>query len=601
MKFFLTSALIFGFIFCPSPSPAAFSEDFILDFSETQFDFTSPVEGTTVKFKGTNNGSTSVQPHFTCNCNGSTLVVQPQGQPEMAPGQSAWFKALIEEQRCNASFTPGTTSSLTLDLQISDQLTPGGMINLQKQATVTAIDPDMPGPVAVNGTVVDQTGQGRGGLEVRLGAPASSVPLRTDPSGYFSHDIAEASFYWLEAQAEDFRAAYQYIDGGDVQPPYTLSLIPQTWSIDADLIGGLTSDIGFYRAAASADEAKLLLVNGMENWPDESMKALSKLYLFDVATGAIIWSHDMGWESWTCDLSDDGAWAVFGTDRSLNSSAYPPPYIRLLNAADGAAVWTKTINAANFPGSDEQTGYSRGLKFSHDANSILAAVERDYVYLLNRSDGGVRWRQPVSQNVREILFSADDQYVYVSSGSGYLHKFRVADGSEVWRQWVGSWAFVNGLDLSPDEAYIAVGTKSADLSVINTVDGAIKFHKEYPALTAVCRFTPNGQNLIVSGGHGAVHLYDLDGHEQWRHHGYAKDVHFPSRGDWFIISGTQQGAILDLYGSVLHVLPSPDGRDADSQVGWLNSAGTTYVWAARDVTVSAEVVQIYRLNVQGPN
>lgn len=103
----------------------------------------------------------------------------------------------------------------------------------------------------------------------------------------------------------------------------------------------------------------------MENWEDESLKNQSKLYLLDTSTDEILWTHDMGWESWSADITDDGRYVVFGTHSYPGQTGFTH-YIRLLNGIDGSMIWTKEFTPENFPGT--RAGFcdcSNAVKFKH--------------------------------------------------------------------------------------------------------------------------------------------------------------------------------------------------------------------------------------------
>jgi len=582
-----------------TPARADFASDFRLDFSQTQTSYTIPIDapnnGPQFKFKGTNQGRITYRPHLNAASSGRSLLIQPQGDPDVAPGQAIWFKVLVEGSRVGRPFNPGGTYTLPVQVSISDNLHPGGtQISRSVNITVRVLDQNMSGPVHLSGQVRQSGDGGLSGADVYLGTCCGQTRTRSGASGSFSFNVAQASSYWLSAHKNAYRSAYRRLSGAGAGSLHQLDLRPERWTVQTTPLTRLYGQIGFWRSAASADESKLLLCNGMENWPNPSLKRSSKLYLYNLARGTQLWSHNMGWESWSCDLTDDGAWAVFATD--LAGSGGPQSFVRLLDGQTGRTIWTKPCTDAEFPGSTGPQVYSRGVKFSHSGNAILVGVEQEYVYLLNRADGSVRWRRRVSQNVREIIFSRDDRFVYVPAGSGWLHKLRVSDGGEVWRKWIGSWAYLNGFNLSPDGRWLAVGTKSGDLTVLNATSGAIRFRKEYQGLGVCCRFSPDSQSLIVSGSHCGLYLLDLNGNVRWMYYACAHDVRFGPGGRW-LAANIRRGAFFDAQGTLLSSLSS---QDSSSLVGWMNSTGTRYVLAMKDVAGRQEVLSIHSLAVSGP-
>ncbi|MCW4045553.1 MAG: PQQ-like beta-propeller repeat protein [Candidatus Bathyarchaeota archaeon] len=295
-------------------------------------------------------------------------------------------------------------------------------------------------------------------VQLDAGAFGAKLPTASDANGQFTLKLGESPVYFLIAQKEGYYARTFEINGNNIQPSYTIALMRKTGSstVTATLMKNHIGNIGFWRCAATADETKLLLVNGMENWEDESIKTQARLYLLDTGTGNILWTHNMGWESWSADITEDGKYVAFGT--KLEGFQTGPAgfvnYIRLLNGTDGTTIWQKYITSQNFPNSTEGEFYTRAIKFTHNGECLLVPVHGAYAYLLNSEDGSIRWSVWVGSEVREVIFSKDDQYVYIPSSSGFLYKFRVVDGSLVWRQWIGCWPYVNGFDISSNEAYL---------------------------------------------------------------------------------------------------------------------------------------------------
>ena len=475
--------------------PTFLKDDLVLDFSQTQFNFIEPMDGGPgiFKFKATNTGTKNLLAIFGQYCespDGSRYspTGAPQGETPLAPGESMWCKSLPE----GCGYDPNTPQTInrTLHMDFHDNSHSyhsweANHITVEKtiQIKVVGNRSTLDGNVTILGITVDEEGNPIPYVQIDLGGYRGKVPIQSNATGHFTYSIAESPVYFLIAQKEGYRAAIVEIDGSNVQDFYTVTLTrePSPISVNATLINSITGNIGFYRCAATKDESKLLLVNGMENWEDESLKNQSKLYLLDTNTGEVLWTHDMGWESWTADITDDGKYVVFGT--KLEGFQIGPPgftnYIRLLDGEDGSTIWEKKITTENFPATTHGEFFTRGMKFSHSGEYIFVPVHCEYGYLLNRSDGSIKWYKWVGQNIREVLFTQDDQYIYIPSGCGWLYKFKVEDGSQVWKQWIGCWAFVNGFDLSPGEEYIAVGTKAGYLSVLNTSDGAVRFTKDF--------------------------------------------------------------------------------------------------------------------------
>jgi len=588
--------------FAASPD-SCLEENLALDFSKTQFSFTDPIGLWFVfKFKATNIGTKNLRIMFNKYCienPGRIPVGSPQGNTILAPGESMWFKMILSSDELGYDPNTPQTVSRTLYMEFVDNNNnweyPDNMFSVTKTIQIKVVNrPLMEGSVIIQGTTVDEEGTPIPYAEVNLGGYGANVPRTSDATGHFSYSIVESPVYFLIAQKEGYRATYIEIDGSNVQQSYAVTLTREQLdvSINATLMNTVTGNIGFWRCAATADESKLLLVNGMENWEDESIKSQSKLYLLNTNTGEILWTHDMGWESWSADITDDGKYAVFAT--KLEGFQTGPPgfvnYIRLLNGTDGSTIWEKKVTPENFPATTQGDFYSRGVKFSHDGNYILVYVHDECAYLLNREDGSIKWHTLVSAEVREIIFTKDNQYVYVPSSGGWLYKVRMSDGSKVWKQWIGCWPYVNGFDISSNEEYIAVGTKAAYLTVISTSDGTVKFTRDINSGKAICRFSPDGTKILVGGN--VLTMFDLNGNVLWRVYKTASDIRFSSDGKLVF---TDNGAVFDINGTVRYdILP---GWDRSSKVGWINSDATRYIFAVQDTNSieATNVIEVYLL------
>lgn len=585
---------------------SSLENDLVLDFSQTQFSFIDPLESWFIfKFGATNVGTKTLMVHFEQYCVEYPLhlpVQAPQGDVLLAPGESMWFKLVFQSGSLGYDPNVPQTINRTFCLKFFDNNhnyeDPGNMFSVNKTVQIQVVDhaPSYAGSVIIQGITMDEEGHPLPGVAIEIGTYGASVHTMSDATGHFSYSIAQSPIYFLIAQKGGYKTKTVDIDGDNVQPSYTVTLVRESSpiSVTASLMRSFTGKIGFWRCVATADESKLLLVNGMENWEDESIKNQSKLYLLDTKTGEIIWTHNMGWESWSADITDDGKYVVFGT--KLEGFQTGPPgfvnYIRLLNGTDGSTIWEKKITTANFPNSTEGEFFTRAVKFSHNGNYILVPIHRQYAYLLNRADGSIKWVAWVGSEVREVIFTKDDQYVYVPSSSGYLYKFRTADGSQIWRQWIGCWPYVNGFDISPNEAYIAAATKAGYFVLLNTLDGSIRFTTDVHNGFATCRFSPDSSKVLVGGG--LLTMFDLNGNVLWRCYEDFTDMRFSADGKLIF---TTNGGVLDCNGTKLYdILP---GGARSTHVGWVNSNATRYVFAIQDTrsVEAVNIIEVYNLDV----
>jgi WD40 repeat protein len=188
-----------------------------------------------------------------------------------------------------------------------------------------------------------------------------------------------------------------------------------------------------------------------------------------------------------------------------------------------------------------------------------------------------------------VLFSQNDEYVYVPTTDGWLYKVRTADGSTLWKQWIACWPVVNGFDLSPNEEYIASGVKGGTVTVVNTADGSVKFTTEMH-MTCTCRFSPDGTKLLVGGN--LLTIFDLNGNVLWRCYEEGKDIRFSEDGELIF---TSNGGVYGCDGTFLYdIIP---GGTRSSKVGWINSDATRYIFAIQDTESTQEVsaIEVYSI------
>jgi len=581
------------------PGSTSLQEDLALDFTQTQLSFIVPMENWMIfKFKGTNTGTENLLIHFSQYYESPAQVPigAPQGDTPLAPGESMWFKIVIGgEYDQNIPQTINRTLYMTFGDNNNNYAPGNNIFHVDKTIQIKMINHiTLEGDVLIKGITVDDEGEPIPYARIEIGGYGAKAPISSDATGHFSYSIAESPVYFLIAQKEGYRTTTVEIDGINVQDFYTVTLTPEPSpiSVSPTLINNVAGNIGCWRCAATADESKLLLVNGMENWEDKSLKEESKLYLLDTNTGEVLWTHDMGWESWSADITDDGQYVVFATKLEEFETGLEgfTNYIRLLYGTNGSTLWEKKITPDNFADTTEGVHYSRGVKFSHNGEYIFVPVHGGYGYLLNHLDGSVKWHTWVGANIREVIFTQDDLYTYIPSGSGWLYKLKVEDGSQVWKQWIGCWAYVNGFDISPNEKYVAVGSKAAYLTVVDTSDGSVRFTKDIHGGTATCRFSPDGTKIVAGGD--ILTMFDLNGNALWRYYQMAEDIRFSSDGKLIFIGN---GGVFDDQGTLLYdIFP---GEDRSTKVGWINSDATRYIFAIQDTRTTEEIntIEVYSI------
>jgi len=251
-------------------------DELILDFSQTQFSFTDPIGRWFVfKFKATNIGTKDPLIHYDKYCEENperVPVGSPQGDTLLEHGESMWFKMILSSDECGYDPNTPQTVNRTLYMEFSDNNNnweyPNNMFSVTKTIQITVIGSSIEGSVIIQGTTVDEEGTPIPYVEIVIGGYGAKVPITSDSTGQFAYSITESSVYFLIAQKEGYNAAYIEIDGSNVQQSYTVTLTRKLLDVqvNAVLTNSITGTIGFWRCAATADESKLLRVNGMENW-----------------------------------------------------------------------------------------------------------------------------------------------------------------------------------------------------------------------------------------------------------------------------------------------------------------------------------------------
>lgn len=615
----------------------------VIDFTQTQFSYMifadAALSGPMVIFKATNKGANETAINLqSITCNGYD-VNRPIIQNRILvarPGDTAFFKVALEYGWCKGlaptgnfatgEYAIGSTEVQKVDFSFSFAQQPTTVtvpirvsVSRTRWPEPSADNALPPGDTHIEVLLRDAKGQTTAGFAV-LATQFGFLQERADTTGRVVFNVAKAPGYWVWGaignpwNSPGGQSNTLYIDGNNIQPQYGLTLTPQPrWDVSAQLLATVKGRIGFAKASTSKDGTKILMANGMENWPDPSLVNQSKLYLLDVQSGAVLWTHLLGNESWSSDLSDDGRYAIVATHSItpfLPTVTPPDVYVRLLDARNGSVIWTKQLFTSEFPAecTSQSSFGSNGVKFSHDGNFIFMGLEQcQYAYLFNRSDGSIRWRIAVERNTREVIFSSDDRFAYISPNDGWARKVSTIDGREVWRQFVGGPAFTNGLNISVDEKYLCTQTKSGDLTLLTTADGSVILQKNYGGWAGACTFSPDGRTLFGSSGGSGSDVFDVEtGKELW----YRSNlVGYPpprmsSKGSWILGSLVNGFGIFDAHGNLALQFPENDRSSMPvSSVGWLSADETRYVFAGSDVNAPSgdiDVIQIYSIRVTPP-
>lgn len=267
----------------------------------------------------------------------------------------------------------------------------------------------------------------------------------------------------------------------------------------------INTPVGFWRGSVSESEQTVALFPGQENFIQTqtmedaaAIRASSVLYKVSFS-GDIIWSHEADWEMWGGDMTPDGRWVAYVENPSFVMGARDRHRMVVLDGITGEVYWDVTEEPFTPTGRRLE---SLSLKLSPNGRLIaLGSSAFGKVSLYDREQKELVWENPEGQGfgqVREMLFSNDNQYLYVGSGDSFLRKLNVQTGEVIWKAFIGGWPFVNGLTMSHDGKYLYTGTKSKDLTKVEEATGRVLWQKEVSNFDA--SESPDGEYIATFGG-----------------------------------------------------------------------------------------------------
>ncbi len=364
-----------------------------------------------------------------------------------------------------------------------------------------------------------------------------------------------------------------------IDSDYNIQLNNPSWKSNYSLTNTMQNGIGFWKGAVDEAGTKILLVQGMENWiQSEGRESESKLFLY-TTDGDLLWSYSMGWEAWGADLSGDGKWAAFVTSN-------PTKDLGVIDAVTGTPLWVKTaqdVTETTHPELD-----SKEVKISH-SNEYLGIGGVDGTFLLaDLITGKILWSKFLNGQVRGIVFDRADEYVYVGSGDGKAYKLDLHEGTLIWSGEIGSWPYVNGFQLSPDETTLAAGGKYGDLTLLNSATGETIWYHDMRDIVAWLDFSPDGKHLIAGGGgQYSTLLIDVEtGEKIWQIPMYSFHGKFAESGDLILVDNY----LFDLEGNeVGHLVLSEAGCVPGCQglFAYISDDMTKIIQTRRDIDPTA--------------
>lgn len=429
--------------------------------------------------------------------NGGTINLEP-GESTIV---SAWSNCYFGN---GLNLPPGTSehvghfmfSSESLDSEITFD------VNFSIVNDFTGGQPDFPeGDMVITGTVSYPQGYARQS-RVALRTPWGREQLLEidGETGVFTTSVLERDDWMIvvetnagDQQGENLFFPTQVVYVSDFDDPTAIEIemlaADHSYMFDFGLSSTVTTPTGFWRGAVSKSEQTVAFFPGQENWMEgngktvDEHKAASTIYKY-AFDGTKLWEKAVGWETWGGDMSPDGSKVLY-----LIEPNGPFWGVGILNGEDGSVIWEHQFERFA-PGSR----YVEGLEVAMSNDASMAAVGSNptgVVSILDADQGTIMDQIPNAPDdpngenwgqVRKVIFSPDDQYIYVGSGDNYLRKVRLSDKQLMWKAFIGGWPFVNGFEFSSDGSFIVTGTKSFDQTRVNVETGEVEWQFESQTL-----------------------------------------------------------------------------------------------------------------------
>ena len=529
---------------------------------------------------------------------GGFAVFPNGGNIDLAPGESYyaqnWMQGVYESRYGNTPPAQGETKTYNFDFLISFDLdawrlpdpTADGQTVGKLSQSISFTNPSIvtlpPGPQTLSGSISNDAGNWSD-LSVEIATPFSDwFEVEINSAGNqssFSVSVPERADWMIRVTAGN--AESQTFSVAELEATPLINLAASD-PIDYgfQVTASASAPAGFWRGVVSESEQSFVLFPGQENWPDPadvSLRASSQIQKYSFS-GELLWKYEPGWETWGGDVTPDGSRVVFLVNPDITQYGAGEWKLGLLDGQSGELLWQVS-------GADK---YLEGLEaaISPDGSYVAAGSTNGALGLLNGSTGELTWQQDTGTygQVRKLVFS--EEYLYVGSGDGLLVKLNVADGSEVWKSYVGGWPFVLGFSIDEDSGLIAVGTKSKDTSVVDAKTGEVLWLKQTGSLDAA--ISPDGN--YVANFYGDI--FEARTGKLVGQTGIQAVALFSNDSKYLIQADRGQVSISDLSGKLLSQVQdqSDDGYGSGEQSQWayLSSDGEVLIVASRDMDTSGE-------------
>ncbi len=367
----------------------------------------------------------------------------------------------------------------------------------------------------------------------------------------------------------------------------------------SDSIKVYETETGFWRTVFSPGDSTVTVFPGQENWygnttsEKNNRRALSKVMKFSVAMatyGNKLWERAIPYESWGGGVSKDGAVVAYminqtGFEANLQNDPNVD-WVGVLDGRTGAKLYGLRGNQSLMSGLEVSVS-NRGqyLALGSTGNGQVS------VFRNNGTSATLMWENAADSlldinkfigQVRKIVFSSDDKYLFVGSGDMYLRKYEVQTGKLIWKSYIGGWPFVNGISVA--NGYVATGTKSRDRTLVRESDGQVIYHSGTLGFDVHMDSAFAGPvfgfgNLVTDASSGRP-IAKVGGNA----------VKYSILNGDFAVSGDRYLELYSRHGGnplVQRTTALGTGSGENCQSGWVSPTGDRVVITGRDLTSSS--------------
>lgn len=239
------------------------------------------------------------------------------------------------------------------------------------------------------------------------------------------------------------------------------------------------------------------------------------------------------------------AWLRTGDERLTSIAASPHDDLLLLassnhglelvSTADGRALW-------QLPAGDHAP---TAVRFSHDGETIAAALNRGFVSIIDVQSGVEKTRFQVStEDIHLIAFTADDRHVLAPTSNTGFGVWSIATGKAVRHVGIGRDS-ITALDASADGRYIAIGTALGKTLVWDLeYEREVSRHEGMRLPVLSIFFQPDCESVVMSHCNGSISVFPVDHPERMTLVGQHDDsVRSMACHDHLLLSGGFDGAV----------------------------------------------------------